>query len=642
MSTSRRDFLKLTTLGSTGLLLPQICKGQGAKIPGPGLLLPPLNNRAAKVPTGGNELTALGETLLQQWGEALLALQVNQPAAKGLHGGILCPACATIHGRSGDAIYPLLYLAHKTKNQKYTAAAIRLYDWMETMVSTPDGAWVNEVSVSDWKGITVFGATALAEALIHFEHLLEPPIREQWKNRLQKAGDYLHKNFNINTGNINYPIAGSYALCLIGTYLGQPHFVTKGKLLAQQSLAWFTPNNLLYGEGKPVPEKSPKGCYAVDPGYNVEESLPSLVLYGKLMNDTVLLEQVSASLLSHLEFMLPDGAWDNSWGTRNYKWTYWGSRTSDGCQPAYALLSGTHPVFYKAALQNTRLLAQCTHNNLLHGGPHYVSHGILPCVSHSLAHSKALTTMLLHASAIQPATAVVLPRERAYGVKNFPEINTWLISKYKWRATITGYDQEYVMKGGHATGGALSLLWHNDSGPLLVGSMNNYQLVEAFNMQRDKDPDNICFTPGFKIRTGEQLYLHTNDLRATVDYQETPDAIVFHTHSRLVDENQQPAPDPACNIVYTFEEEAIHIRGTAAHEKAVYSLPVISMQSEKVKQVAPHQVEIHKAGSIVEITAGSPIQMSPRRFNFVPGMEAIPLLLNTPHIDIKIVVRKQT
>ncbi|HEY9262041.1 hypothetical protein, partial [Chitinophaga sp.] len=122
MFTSRRDFLKLTTLGSTGLLLPNMSSFAA---------MPPAD--------GSNELTTLSEQLLQQWGDALLALQVNQPAAKGLHGGILCPACAAIHGRSGDAIYPLLYLANKTKDRKYTDAAIRLYDWMETMVSTPDG-----------------------------------------------------------------------------------------------------------------------------------------------------------------------------------------------------------------------------------------------------------------------------------------------------------------------------------------------------------------------------------------------------------------------------------------------------------------------------------------------------------------------
>ncbi|MEV4885284.1 hypothetical protein MRBLMN1_003820 [Chitinophaga ginsengisegetis] len=624
MFTSRRDFLKITTLGSAGLLLPPVTAWAGVY---------------------KDELTTLSEQLLEQWGESLLALQVNQPQVKGLHGGILCPACATIHGRCGDAIFPLLYLANKRKEQRYADAAIRLYNWMENMVSTPDGAWVNEVSVSDWKGITVFGATSLAEALIHFEHLLDKPTQQQWKNRLQKAGDYLYKNFTINTGNINYPIAGSYALCLIGTYLQQPHFITKGKNLAKECLAWFTANGLIYGEGKPVPEKSAKGCYSVDLGYNVEESLPSLVLYAKLMNDTPLLDKLTHSLKAHLEFMLPDGGWDNSWGTRNFKWTYWGSRTSDGCQPAYALMADTDPAFYKAALQNTRLLAQCTHNKLLHGGPHYVQHGVLPCVSHSLAHSKALATVLLQAPAIKERTGS-LPRERIYGVKSFPEINTWLISTYKWRGTITGYDQEYSMKGGHATGGALSMLWHEDIGPLLVASMNRYQMVESFNMQRDNDPQSVCFTPGFNIVSGTQLYQHTNDLKATVDYKENNGQIMFNTHSLLVDENQLPAASPECAISYTFEKEVFHIHATAKNEKAVYSLPVISTHHEPITLLSENKLEIRKAGSIVEISSSAPIKitraLTDRAFNFVPGLEAIPLLFETNNIDIKISVRPRT
>ena len=42
---------------------------------------------------------------------------------------------------------------------------------------------------------------------------------------------------------------------------------------------------------------------------------------------------------THLEFMLPDGAWDNSWGTRSFKWTYWGGRTSDGFMGGYYLMA---------------------------------------------------------------------------------------------------------------------------------------------------------------------------------------------------------------------------------------------------------------------------------------------------------------
>jgi hypothetical protein len=607
----------MSALGSTGLLLPQV---------------------PAFAMAADNELLTLSDKLVHEWGAQLLALQVNNPSLKGLHGGILCPSCAVVHGRCGDAIFPLLYLADKTGDKKYVDGALRLYDWMEETVSTSDGAWINEVSVSNWKGITVFTSIALAESLIHFGHLLSKATIAAWKARLQKAGDYIYKTFSINFGNINYPVTASYALCLLGKYLEQPHFTEKGKTLAHESLASFTPkDNLLYGEGKPVPLKSAKGCYAVDLGYNVEESLPSLVLYGKLMNDTKVLDVVTQSMKSHLEFMLPDGAWDNSWGTRNFKWTWWGSRTSDGCQPAFGLMADREPAFYKAALQNTRLLAQCTHNHLLHGGPHYVQHGIRPCVNHSLAHSKALVTILLHAKEVKASTAR-LPRESAYGVKAFPDIYTWLIAKNKWRGTVTGYDQEYVMKSGHATGGALSLLWHEQAGTILVASMNKYQLLEGFNMQQDKDASTMCLTPRFEVDN----FRNINDLKATVEQTQTAAGIVFKAQSSLVDENQLPAPVTDCETTYTFSDDAVLIHATTKNEKASFFLPVITTIDEKVSVLADNKLEIHKKGGVVRIESSAPMKMiggvQERIFNFVPGMEALPLQFEASDVQIKITV----
>jgi len=58
-------------------------------------------------------------------------------------------------------------------------------------------------------------------------------------------------------------------------------------------------------------------------GYNVEESLPSLALYSLLSDDKPVQQQVVAAMKTHMEFMLPDGAWDNSFGSRNYKWSWW-------------------------------------------------------------------------------------------------------------------------------------------------------------------------------------------------------------------------------------------------------------------------------------------------------------------------------
>ena len=608
MSTSRRDFLRLSALGGTCLLLPHL----------PAFSLP-----------ADNELLALSDQLVHQWGTRILALQES-------NGGIKCPACNTLHGRCGDAIYPLLYMADKTGEKKYLDAVHRLYDWMEEMVSTPDGAWINEPGprLNNWKGITVFTSITLAESLLHFGHLLDKPTIEKWKARLLKAGEFVYNTFSINFGNINYPVSASYALCLLGKYLNQPHFIEKGKTLAHEALNAFTPkDNLLYGEGKPVPVRSVKGCYSVDLGYNVEESLPSMVLYAKLMNDQVVMDKAVQSMKMHMEFMLPDGAWDNSWGTRNFKWTWWGSRTSDGCQPAYGLMADRDPAFYTVALRNTRLLAQCTHDNLLHGGPHYVQHGILPCVNHSIAHSKALVTLLMHAKEVK-ASKARLPRESAYGIKAFPDIYTWLIAKDKWRGTVTGYDQEYVMKGGHASGGALSLLWHENAGTILVASMNRYQLQEAINMQKDEDPKSMCLTPRFE--TGD--FKNVNDLKATVTATQTNERIILKSVSSLVQEDQSPASVAGCETSYTFSKDAVLIHASTQNEAASYILPVVSTNNEKVSILSDNKIEIRKKGGMVKIEANVPMKVLERVFNFVPGMEALPIQFMARDIQIKISV----
>ncbi|MGG6496749.1 UNVERIFIED_CONTAM: hypothetical protein NY603_27895, partial [Bacteroidetes bacterium 56_B9] len=69
------------------------------------------------------------------------------------------------------------------------------------------------------------------------------------------------------------------------------------------------------------------------------------------------------------------------------------------------------------------------------------------------------------------------------GLKYFKDIHTWLISQGPWRATFTGYDAEYKIKGTHPMGGALSMLWHTQAGPVFTATMNQYQLIEAPNMQ---------------------------------------------------------------------------------------------------------------------------------------------------------------
>ena len=57
--------------------------------------------------------------LLKQWCDGLLAHQIPEAAGARLAGGFLCPACARVHGRSADAVYPLLYMAQATGEDGY-------------------------------------------------------------------------------------------------------------------------------------------------------------------------------------------------------------------------------------------------------------------------------------------------------------------------------------------------------------------------------------------------------------------------------------------------------------------------------------------------------------------------------------------
>ena len=65
-----------------------------------------------------SSIQAEADELLAEWVETLLTYQVSHKNAS-LDGGLLCPACARVHGRCGDAVLPLMYIAEKTFNYKY-------------------------------------------------------------------------------------------------------------------------------------------------------------------------------------------------------------------------------------------------------------------------------------------------------------------------------------------------------------------------------------------------------------------------------------------------------------------------------------------------------------------------------------------
>lgn len=633
---SRRKFIITTATGGAGLALGNINRLAAA---------------ASSPFLAGDDLYALSNSLSATWASALLGLQITDKSQGADYGGLRCPGTQHIYGRIGDTIYPFMHMARRTGDSRYLDAATLLFRWIETNVSQPDGSWLNETN-DKWKGITAFTVIALSEAIRYHGDLMDPAFKSAINDRLAKAGEFIYSNFNIDFGNINYPISGAYALSLLGTIQDNQQFKEKGKELTQQARKFFSRNNhFLFGEGTPYYEASKKGCFSVDLGYNVEESLPNLTLYGLLNKDEELLGMVTASLQTHMEFMLPDGGWDNSWGTRNYKWTYWGSRTSDGCQPAYALLADRDPRFYRVALKNTQLLQQCTVNGLLMGGPHYNKHHVPVSVHHTFTHIKALTTILDHERPTVKAGGITLPRESAYGLRFFEDIQTWLVATGKFRATVTDYDREYkAMRNGHAAGGALTMLWHEQTGPLLVASMNSYLLVEAGNMQADTDPHSMALTPRVELSSNGVTYMNISCLDAIVVAGHTKDKIVIHASSRLVDQDQKdPSAGPVnCQTEYIFTPNKVTLNlrcltvPDGYKDKIRVVVPVISASTETVQITGNNKITIQKNRARVTLHSDQPLTRlattGDRIFNFVPGLEAIPLAINghAATIDISV------
>lgn len=591
------------------------------------------------------------ETLLSEWMDTFLTYQYTSPHPS-LDGGVLCPACARVHGRIGDAVLPLMYLADKTGNQKYLMGAKRLMAWMEN-VHRPDGSWMNDVHVSDWNGTTVFAAIALYEALHHHGHLLDDSTRNHWKEQLLQAGEFIMNNpfiysrnrEGMRNMNVNYSASATYALYAIGEMCNRPDFQEEARVVAADLKNYFTEHDyFLYGEGPDIWTKTKNGCRPVDLLYNVEESLPNMAFYATMANDEELLSLIERSMNTHLEFMLPDGAWDNSWGTRSFKWTYWGGRTSDGFMGGYYLLASRHPAYAEAIRRNIKLLKEATHDGLLYGGMHYRVSGIPPCIHHTFGHAKALASFL-ELPPLNTEPSKELPRDAEYGMKYFRDIHTWLISQGAWRATFTGYDAEYKVKGTHPMGGALSLLWHSQAGPVFAATMNQYKLIEAPNMQSNTRKYLMGGTPRVETIQNGVVYSNLDDLDTEINCRVEDGICNFSVNTHLVDFNQQ-APSQGVvpvTVDYSYSAQGVVISIDQCPDSSYLMLPVIASPEDDVK-VTPQEVFISKGKGILGIRCCSgnievaPTDTDGRIFNPVPGFSFVPLLVTPDGADKKIKV----
>lgn len=493
--------------------------------------------------------------LLRNWCDGMLKYQIHGMGS-ALDGALMCPACRHVHGRCPDAVYALMCLADRTGEKKYLTAAKELFAWHENLLCD-DGSVYNDAD-SRWNGITVFAFINLHEALVHHGHLLTEEERGRFEKRLYTMGQWVSDTIGPDfVNNINYIASSAAVGALMGRYFGEEERLLRAEKAAEYAFAHFTENGLLFGEGLPHDRITARGCRPVDIGYDVEESVGMLIRYAMAAGDSEALDRLTEILRQQLEFMLPDGAWDNSFGTRTAKWTYWGGRTSGGCQTAYALLADRDPMFAEAAYRNTELMMRCTADGILYGGPEYRRHGEMPCIHHVTSHSNAVASAL-DAHIEKYTLRAVLPADRPKKkVAYFPEIDTYKLSLGEWRATVTGYD--FPWKGGHASGGTMSLLWHERAGAVLLSSVLEYQMIEPLNMQLTlKKSSHRPLTPRLEKMEGEKRYSFCYDTGAKISVENQDGKLKIASAVRLVSAEQEELPNPvSCRILYTIDTDSV-------------------------------------------------------------------------------------
>ncbi len=569
-----------------------------------------------------HSLKALIQSLLADWCDGLLRHQVYAPGDADQHGGLLCPDCGFIHGRCGDALYPFLARARETGDDKWVAAAVAVQKWSD-VVSRDDGSFVNDVIGNTWNGITVFGAIALAEALHLHGDLLDDAARARWTTRLERAAHWISGVDWADHGTINYPISAAAALASASRVLSDDGLLQIARKWGLWARDYFLPDGVLFGEGARTP--TTRGMYAVDALYNLEESLPNLALYAEIANDTETRALVLRAFETHLDFVLPDGSYDAGWGSRSFKWTLWGSRTSDG-------IAGLMPYarfddrIAEAVWRNVEYLRSCTFDGLLYGGPHLRSHGRPPCIHHTFAHAKALASAL--DSGYFAGERRDLPGDTARGIWKREPIGVTFVSLGEWRASFTVSDALYGAWGSHASGGAMTMLWRADTGPLCVSSMSDYVRFEPRNMAETRSPDEVAvLTP----RLEQGAFSSALDPAAIVEASGN----TVTARGRLT--NVEKETTDAFELTTRFAEDAVHFH--ALSEGATFVLPVVS-RGDEVVEWSDHRVTIRKERAFVVCETEQVLRGDATRvFNFVPGVQAVRLEVAVPTGGVDVVLR---
>ena len=171
-------------------------------------------------------------------------------------------------------------------------------------------------------------------------------------------------------------------------------------------------------------------------------------------------------------------------------------------------------------------------------------------------------------------------------------------------------------------GGAVSLLWHEQAGPVFAATTNRYALIEAPNMQSNSRKYIMSGTPRIEMVQYGTIYSNLDDLDTDIAYTREKNMHRFHVNTQQgLSIEMEHCPLTACLV-----------------------LPVIAAPSE-VADITPEGMRLQKKDGVLEVVCVNgrmkvaPTDKDGRIFNPVPGFSFIPLQIFPDSPDKKIQVK---
>ncbi|WP_054663784.1 hypothetical protein [Lacticaseibacillus camelliae] len=416
-----------------------------------------------------------------------------------------------------------------------------------------------------------------------------------------------------DSANTNYHAACAAAMAMCGQFLNEPRYLERARELAEFCQEHITKDNFLFGEGNPRDFITAKGCYSVDVGYSLEETLPNLLEYAVTMADEKLYARLVHVGQTYLHFLLPDGGMDNSFGTRNFKWTYWGSRTSDGALAAFTRLSQRDAAFGSAVDAQLTLLERCTHDGYLYGGPDYAAHGEEPCLHHLFTHAKVLAACIDEPTAkrrLGKATQLL-------GHWHFDAVNTSVWRTPLVYASITATDYAHF-EGGHSVGGVMGMLWHRAYGPILASGITDTTSREPLNTQLSRRKESLVSSAWrWSYHEKGQDYSNVYDLMAQMVTDKTGAAVYFN----FANKHFERLPGARGQIRYELLDNRITWRlRTSVAKPITLILPICKRENWQFIQ-KDNGVRITKGETQLVISSSASLKCVKPGFALAPGFE---------------------